>query len=99
MKLQSSFVDLSLSCFWYGNCTMIVGTAQGHYLQYCNMPTGTCVSASAVGMNNYAAPVQVLAAGQKNGWWLVVSDLLYLPCFQPTPRFYFTAMEKNLVVA
>ena len=63
------------------------------------MPTGTCVSALAVGMNNYAAPVQVLAAGQKNGWWLVVSDLLYLSCFQATPRFYFTAMKENLVVA
>ena len=80
---------------------MIVGTAQGQYLQYCNMPKyfGACVSVLAIGMNNYAAPVQVLAASQKNGWWLVVSDLLYLPCFQPTPRFCFIAMEKNLVVA
>ena len=80
---------------------MIVGTAQGQYLQYCNMPKyfGACVSVLAIGMNNYAAPVQVLAASQKNGLWLVVSDLLYLPCFQPTPRFCFTAMEKNLVVA
>ena len=55
---------------------------------------GTGVSTLAVGMNNYAAPVQVLAAGQKNGWWFVVCDLLSHS--QTTPRFCFTSLRENV---
>ena len=64
------------------------------YMTVCSIPNilKTSVSTLAVGMNNYAAPVQVLAAGQKNGWWFVVCDLSSHS--HTTPRLFHKPWRK-----